>query len=130
MKKLTVAILTLVVLIVTSCDDTTAPCIEEKPTASIIKNFPDSINVVNTHKLKVSYILENSCGKFDRFDVISTDKSYEVQMITKYEGCNCSLEFSEEETEFEINLDFPGVYEFKFWQADNDFDIRTVTIFE
>lgn len=114
-----------------SCDEESPkPCTEERTTASIIGEFPDSLQVGDTYDLSVQYVLDNSCGSFDRFDVSLTDQSFEVKMITKYEGCSCNLELSEETVEYEIDIDFPGTYEYRFWQADSDFDTRTLVIYQ
>lgn len=131
MKRKVTIVLSVLVLLIASCEmDGTTPCIEERNAAAIISNFPDSIKVGNTHLLDVTYLLESDCGKFERFDVSATGKSFEVRLITKYTGCNCKALLIETKTTFDINLDFPGIYEYRFWQADGDYDTRTVTIFE
>ena len=131
MKRTIYILFSLLILTVTSCEIVNPdPCSEERETAAIISYFPDSIKVGNTHTLEVAYIKESNCGEFERFDVAATDKTFEVKLITKYEGCNCNPELAEASAFFDIDLDFPGVYEFRFWQADGDYDIRTVTIFE
>ena len=131
MKRTVVAILFLTMLIVTSCEiDGTPPCSEEVPTTALVKEFPDSLKVGVTYKVDIAYIINNNCGQFERFDVTANQKAFSVQLITKYEGCNCNIEMSEQHIEFDINLDFPGLYQYNFWQADGDYDTRTVTIYE
>ncbi|MBD3638138.1 MAG: hypothetical protein HUJ25_12370 [Crocinitomicaceae bacterium] len=130
MKKTYTVILALCVLIISACEiDGSKPCIEEKPAAAILSDFPDSLKAGDTYDLEIKFVLENSCGEFERFDVSNDEMSFDVKLMTKYEGCNCNLEFTEEVTTYKIDLDFPGVYEFNFWQSDQDFDTRTVHIY-
>lgn len=105
-------------------------CTDERETASIIGDFPDSLKVGESYPLEVKYILESSCGEFDRFDIKVSEKSFIVKMITKYSGCNCNLEFKEQKTTYNIDVDYPGYYEFRFWQADTDWEVRTLKIYE
>lgn len=111
-------------------EDGAKPCSETKPAAAIINDFPDSLKVGVSVEINIQYVLENSCGNFDRFDITSSNKNFEVKLITKYEGCNCNLEFKEADRNFEIQVDFPGVYTYNFWQADGDFDVRSIKIYE
>ena len=131
MRKIKAIVFLLMILALGSCElNGTSPCDEERSTAAIIAEFPDSIKVGNTHHLDITYLLESECGEFERFDITAIGKSFKVEMITKYKGCNCTPELSEAHAFFDINIDYPGIYEYKFWQAEGDYDIRTVTIFE
>lgn len=114
----------------TSCIDDEKPCTEERDTAAIVTQFPDSLKVGDHYDVEISYILENSCGNFDRFEVSQMGSEIIVRMITKYEGCNCDLTFTEANTTYDITADFPGIYEYKFWQASGDYDSRTLVIYE
>ncbi|UKN01828.1 hypothetical protein K6119_19075 [Paracrocinitomix mangrovi] len=131
MKKVLFGILTMMVFAVTSCElGGNKPCLEEKATATVIGEFPDSVKVGDNQKVGVKFLAENSCGEFKRFDITQSDNSFEVKLITEYEGCNCNLVFTEREVEFEIDIDFPGEYQFKFWQSDGDYDTHLVRIYE
>jgi hypothetical protein len=114
-----------------SCDpDNPGPCSESREAAALVTDFPDSLKVGIPHMMQIKYVLESSCGTFDYFDISQMDNSITVKLMTKYEGCNCDLQFTEHTTEFEIVIDFPGVYEYQFWQADGDYDSKTITIYE
>ncbi|MCB9222857.1 MAG: hypothetical protein R2780_10960 [Crocinitomicaceae bacterium] len=106
------------------------PCSEERETAAIIGEFPDSIKADETYTLKVKYVIENSCGSFNRFEVSQMEDVFTVKLISKYEGCSCNLEFAEGSVDFDISIDFPGIYEYKFWQAEGEYDERTITVYE
>lgn len=131
MKRTVVAILFIMTLAVSSCEiDGTTPCAEEVPTTAIVSEFPDSLKVGTTYVLDIAYILNNNCGEFDRFEISANQKAFDVQLITKYEGCNCNIEMSQQKITFDIIIDFPGLYQYNFWQADGDYDTRSVTIYE
>jgi hypothetical protein len=129
MKRILIGIVVLGSFLM-SCQPDVKPCSEERSTAAIVAESPDSLKVGDEYTLIVKYVLENSCGSFDRFDVTKTDNCYEVELMTKYEGCNCDLAYTEEAVDYTIDVDFPGTYEFKFWQADGDYDSRTIVIFQ
>ena len=128
MKKL-LYILTIAVVF-TSCEEIEDACASEKPASAIIFEFPDSIEASETYELNVQYVLDNNCGSFDKFDIVAFDHAYEVKLMTKYEGCNCNMEFQEESVDFDVRVDEPGVYEFKFWLADNDFDTYSLKVYD
>jgi hypothetical protein len=118
-------------ILLTSCEtEGTSPCTEERGASAIISLFPDSVQVGANHPINIQYITESSCGEFERFDVVQSDKSFEVKMITKYTGCSCKIELVEHQRDYTIDIAFPGTYEFRFWLASGDFDVRTVTVFE
>lgn len=129
MKKLIGAIV-LSGILLGSCEKINDACKSEKHAAAIVFDFPDSIQTQHTYELEVHYVLDNSCGEFEGYDVTSNGNSFEVKLKTKYEGCNCSPEFIEGEEDYDIRIDLPGIYEFKFWLADNDFDAYTLKVFE
>lgn len=119
------------ILCLASCDKTApSPCTEERESSTIISAFPDSVKVGANQEVLVQYVTESSCGEFERFEVVQTNKSFEVKMITKYAGCSCKLELVEHQVNFNLGIAFPGNYEFRFWLAGGDYDVRTVTVFE
>ena len=114
-----------------SCESEGAkPCSEEKPASSLIVDFPDSVQVGTIETVEIQYILESSCGSFDRFEIQLADNSFDIKLMTSYQGCSCNLQLIEKSAQFEINVDYPGIYEFRFWLADGDLDVRTVKVFE
>lgn len=122
---------TFAALLLTSCqDEGGSPCTEERGASTIISAFPDSVEIGNVYPVNVQYVTENSCGDFERFEIMQSNKSFEVKMITKYTGCSCKIELVERQIDFDIDIAFPGTYEFRFWLAGGDFDVRTVTVFE
>jgi len=131
MKKLGLGIFLLGLVSLSACEDaTTKPCSEERTASAIISEFPDSIKVGEIENVSIKFILENSCGDFDRFEILHTDQVYKVCLITVYEGCNCAQEFYEETVEFDIDIDFPGSYEFKFWVGEEEYESYAITVFE
>ncbi|MEO9531887.1 MAG: hypothetical protein ABJG68_15960 [Crocinitomicaceae bacterium] len=121
----------LAALLLTSCEtEGTSPCTEEREASTIISTFPDSVKAGSNYPVNVQYVTESSCGEFERFEVTQNNKSFEVKMVTKYTGCSCKLELVEHQIDYNIDIGFPGTYEFRFWLAGGDYDVRTVTVFE
>src|SRR5688500_6210250 len=110
-----------------SCDKVEA-CKEDKYAAAVVYDFTDRLLVGTTHDLKIHYIIENSCGSFVEFEdtlIYAADTITQVKIKTLYEGCNCTLEFKEEEQFYPLVQNTPGTYHYKFWLSDTDFDSYT-----
>lgn len=117
-----------ILFIVTSCDDITDSCKEEKYSSALVYDFPDTLQVGQTHELKLEYIKENSCGSFVEFEENVDGNSTEVKIKMLYEGCSCNLVFSEEERLYPILKQTAGNYSYKFWVAENDYDIYNLVV--
>lgn len=131
MKRINFLVGLLALCEVSCSSDGAKPCFEEKPASSLLVNFPDSVKAGTTELVEVQYILESSCGEFDRFEISILDSnSFDIQLITSYTGCSCNLELIEKSTQFEVLVDYPGVYDFRFWLANGDIDVRTIKVFD
>ena len=131
MKKLVIILLIGFTFVLEACKkDGEKPCEDTKSASALIVDFPDSVKVGTVQNVNVQYVLENSCGAFDHFEVSFANNVYEVKLITKYQGCNCVIELIDRSVDYEINIDFPGVYEIKFWLADEEYDSRTIIVYE
>ncbi|MFT4600379.1 MAG: hypothetical protein ACI857_000553 [Arenicella sp.] len=108
----------------------TSPCVETKSASAIVSEFPETVKVGTVQTIEIKYIIESNCGDFEHFEVTQDGAAFNVAIVTKYEGCSCKLELVERSAFFDVDIDFPGVYQFNFWLADGDFDSRTVTVFE
>jgi hypothetical protein len=125
-----VVISILALLSFASCEKGTTPCVETRAASAILSDFPSEIKVGTVQTIEIQYILENSCGEFDHFEITQNGSAFDVSIVNRYEGCSCKLEFIERSAFFDIDIDFPGVYQFNFWLADGDYDSRTITVFE
>jgi hypothetical protein len=130
MRIFSLVILT-VAFFVQSCQNEGAkPCTETKSASAILGEFPDTLKVGTKYDLAISYVLESSCGEFDYFDVNYSQKTYNIKLMTKYEGCSCKIALEEKTINYEIDVDFPGTYEFRFWLADGDYESRLLSVVE
>lgn len=109
------------------CDKIDTACDQIKPTSALVDSLPDSISVGQPYTINVNYVLENSCGSFDKFETTNTGDKLQVQLITKYEGCNCDQSFSEEVAQFNLTLEYPGNYSIEFWEDEDDYNTFLVT---
>ncbi|OIQ27082.1 MAG: hypothetical protein BM555_06235 [Crocinitomix sp. MedPE-SWsnd] len=119
------------ILSLSSCDKgTTSPCIETKSASAIVTEFPETIKAGTIQTVEIKYILESDCGEFDHFEISQDGPAFNVEIVTKYQGCTCDLQLKERSAFFDVDVDFPGTYKFNFWLSDGDYDSRTVTVFE
>ena len=113
-----------------SCDKIDTACDEIKPTSALVDSLPDSIKVGEPYTIYVDYVLENSCGSFEKFETTNTGDKLQIQLITKYEGCNCDQTFTEEVAQFDLLLEAPGYYSIEFWEDEDDYNSFLVKGFE
>jgi len=131
MKKIAYIAFFSALTIMTACEEEpSTPCDETKSASALVEDFPDSVKVGTVHPVTVNYILENDCGEFDHFDISQNGKSFAITLITKYSGCSCKLELIERETTFNVDVDFPGNYEFSFRLEDGDLDTYSLLVYE
>ena len=129
MKKLSILI-GLMLVVASGCDKVNSPCHEDDKTAALITDFPDSLAINEKYDLAVKFVLENSCGEFDSFDVAENGNTSDITVKTHYEGCNCDLELIERTNTYTIQKGAPGVYQFRFWVAENDWDTYSLTVYQ
>ncbi|MCH2236078.1 MAG: hypothetical protein MK078_17735 [Crocinitomicaceae bacterium] len=113
-----------------SCDKIDTACDEIKPTSALVDSLPDSIKVGEPYIVNIDYVLENSCGSFEKFETTNTGDKLQIQLITKYAGCNCDQTFSEELAQFNLLLEYPGYYSIEFWEDDDDYNTFLIKAFE
>lgn len=131
MKKITYITSLVFFLAIVGCEEEPAtPCDESKSASALVQDFPDSVKVGTVYPVEVQYILENDCGEFDHFAINQDGKSFEIELMTRYTGCSCKLELIERTTSFNIDVDFPGNYEFNFKLADGDVDTYSLLVYE
>lgn len=119
-----------VIVLVAGCDKVDDACKEEKYASAVVFDFPDSLHAGATHDLKIQYIIENSCGTFVEFEDTVIGDVTEVKIKTLYEGCNCTLEFVQEERFYPIRQDSVGSYQYKFWINETDFDTYWLEVYQ
>jgi len=119
-----------IVVFIAACDKVDDVCKEEKYASAIVFDFPDSLHTGAKHELKIQYIIENSCGSFVEFEDTTINHVTEIKIKTLYEGCNCSLEFAEEEKFYPLKQDSAGSYQYKFWINETDFDIYWLEVYQ
>lgn len=133
MKKtiqiLTVGLLTLPLLL-SSCDKGSPVCEETKKTSAIVFDFPDSVSTSETFDLEVKYVLDNSCGEFDSFEIVSDDNETQVTLYAMYEGCNCNLEFEERSQTYPIQIPQEGFYQYSFWVDEDVWESYSLKVYE
>jgi hypothetical protein len=130
MKNYFLIIIICVIGFVASCDKVVDSCEEEKYASSVVFDFPDSLQMGTTHELKIQYIIENSCGSFVEFEDTVIGDVVEVRIKTLYEGCNCTLEFAQEEKFYQLRQDSAGSYQYKFWINETDFDTYWLEVYQ
>jgi len=120
----------MMLFIVTSCEEINNSCDEEKFATPIISNFPDSLQTGINYNLSVKFIIENSCGQFSEIIQENSGSTIVIKTKIKYSGCNCTLVFSEDETNLILKQEISGTYLYKFFGADGTYDTYTLVVYD
>ncbi len=123
-------IVSLLALATVSCEKIKNSCKETKNASSLIVSFPDSIKVAETYYLEVRYVLDNSCGEFKSFEIESGAGTTDIAISTQYEGCNCEQVLVERTSTFPIHISTAGIYYYRFWLANTDWDEHTLKVYQ
>ena len=127
MKK--IGLIVVVLFAVFACKKNKDLCEEEKLTAAFIFDYPETVAAGSTFILDVNYVVDNSCGDFGKFDAIMMDgNTLEVRLKTYYKGCNCVDEFEEKSVSYPVTFDEAGIYQLKFWIAEDEFESYLITV--
>lgn len=105
-----------------SCDEVGDMCTETKDGSALVSYFPDSLIAGESEEIYLNYIIENSCGDFDKIEETQIDSIVDVRLKVKYEGCNCNLEFVEDSVLYNIKQDSTGIYEYRFYLGETDYE--------
>lgn len=77
---------------------------------------------------KVDFPISNGCGKFNKFEETINGNARIIKVITKYEGCICTQDYSIQSANYIFTSAIPGTYILKFQKSDGTFFIETVVI--
>ncbi len=130
MKKRSLVISLVVMIIAISCNKPAEECVEEKLTAAFVLDYPDTVQVNVPFTFSVGYVVENSCGEFGKFEGELHGNKIDAKLKTYYNGCSCVNEFQEKSTIYPLTFDEVGTYELRFWIAENEFDTYIVEVIE
>lgn len=122
-KGFKIAFISIGLLILTfSCNKQSDDCYEEKPAASFMFDYPDTVQVGQVFTVDINYVVENSCGDFGQIDAQKIENTLEVKLFTVYDGCQCEEEFVEKSATYPVTFEEEGTYELKMWVADGFYD--------
>ncbi|MGB1103667.1 MAG: hypothetical protein ACPG21_08565 [Crocinitomicaceae bacterium] len=122
-KGFKIAFILIGLLILTfSCNKQSDYCYEEKPAASFMFDYPDTVQVGQVFTVDINYLVENSCGDFGQIDAQKIENTLEVKLFTVYDGCQCEEEFVEKSATYPVTFEEEGTYELKMWVADGFYD--------
>jgi hypothetical protein len=122
MRKIIYFLLFGTILPFLACEKKQNSCEEEKLSAVFLMDYPDTVYVNQTFSVKTDYLIENTCGMFERFEGELNENVLNVKLIVKYSGCSCTEEFIEKSVNYPITFIEAGDYELRFWLSENDYD--------
>lgn len=78
--------------------------------------------------LTTKYVIENSCGQFEKFNEVQNGNSKTIDVQVKYTGENCTTASTEVTTPYKFTVIAPGTYTFKFKRNASQFITHVVTV--
>lgn len=103
-------------------------CVSYRQAPALSVQGPATGRVDEAVPLTVSFGASNGCGQFSRFIETGSGTTRTVQVQARYVGCICTEIAPMLQTTYTFKAAQPGVYEIKFWKADNSFLTHTVTV--
>lgn len=103
-------------------------CLTYRQAPTISVEGPSTGRVDEAVPLTVSFGAINGCGQFSRFIETGSGTTRTVHVQARYAGCICTQVAPTLQTTYTFKAAQPGVYEIKFWKADNSFLTHTITV--
>lgn len=118
------------IILFMSCDKIDNVCEKEKPTTTFLIDYPDTVSINQQFIAEASYLLESSCGEFERFDGLLVGNLLTVKLIVKYKGCACEQKFLKKTINYPITFTEVGTYELRFWIAEGEYESNYIHVIE
>ncbi|WP_264566014.1 hypothetical protein [Flavobacterium sp. N3904] len=132
MKKLrlqTVAMILFVAVSLTACSkDDDQPQLITK--TSLVSAVTGPTTGVPNQELSftVTYAVENNCGTFNKFIEITTEKTKQIEVQSKYEGTSCGTTPTTKTTTYKVTPVAEGTYTLKFKKTATEFVTQTIVV--
>jgi len=107
----------------------TDECLEYRQATIVKVTVPDSAILNQSVIINASFLIENGCGAFHKFEQTTLVNTINVQAIVRYEGCQCTAMASTIDTSFVFNPSARGKYIFHFLQDNTTLMNDTIVIF-
>lgn len=89
---------------------------------------PNTANVNEEITLDVAFVVQNSCGGFQKFHQTQTGNDIILTVNAIYEGCDCEDTPELIDTTYKFKALSAGVYNLKFKKTNTEFITHTVTV--
>lgn len=117
----------------TSCsndDDVNCPPDEVEIEDVVTVDAPETGQVNETIDIEVFFEVRNSCGEFNRFIETGTTMEREIQVESRYEGCNCNQVIESITAIYEFTPEEVGEYTLNFLSGANEFITVDISVTE
>lgn len=78
--------------------------------------------------LNVTFVIDNSCGQFNKFIVATSGNTNTIEVEAKYTGNNCGTTPSTKTQPYKFTANQAGTYTLKFKKSATEFITQTVVI--
>ena len=121
--------ISLILLSCSNSNDEAENCLDYKHAFITAVNVePMTVNMNEDLPIDLSYFIENSCGSFYTFDVNRNNKTYEIKVKAKYEGCQCNEIAGNLETTYHFRSPESGIYTLNFYTSASEFVTKVVYV--
>lgn len=132
MKKKSIFILILSMLIFTGCSEDNEPeCVNYEEMAQVTSvEAPETATVNEPVDVTVNFDVQNSCGEFASFDESITGTTRTIAVEAIYDGCSCAQVITSRTITYTFTPESTGDHVLRFQKAPDQFVEVTITVGE
>lgn len=100
----------------------------ERPAPVSSVHVPATATVGEPIRVEITYLVNNSCGQFDRITKEENVDNYTFYVYSRNEGTSCQEVVRELTVDYNFTPTRKGIHNFRFWQAPEQFLTKTFDV--
>ena len=126
-----IALLVVASSVFTSCsnnDDIPGPSVVLKESLVTVVTGPETANLNQEVSLTTSFVVENSCGAFNKFIETTVGNTKTIVVEANYVGSNCVATPATKTATYKFKSATAGTYNLKFKKTATEFITHTIVV--
>lgn len=115
-------------IIISACSPKADTCISNETAIVDSIYVPSTASINQSISIPVYYEVHNGCGVFQELQVSSSGNTYTFQPKVKYEGCQCTMVFFINKTDYSFKPVAAGTYYFRYFNKNSFYSIDTLQV--
>ncbi|OYU95281.1 MAG: hypothetical protein CFE21_13345 [Bacteroidetes bacterium B1(2017)] len=115
-------------ILIGACSPKADTCISNETAIVDSIYVPSTATINQTISIPVYYEVHNGCGVFQELQVSNLGNTYTFQPKVKYEGCQCTMVFFINKTDYSFKPIASGTYYFRYFNKNSFYSIDTLQV--